>query len=138
MSITKHSIFLALLLLSSFIIAKNLSKKSSLRSNKSSNGEKIFDLDCLEVSLDNDKLVAKCKNFSKRVNLNNKLENDDGKLKFKNNGNFSQNCFDCSLNIEEVLEMKTYELRCECLDRRHDSTITSINIDSIVESEFLQ
>jgi len=132
-SITYMQGILALLLLSSFIIAKNLSKKSSFRSEKSHKINGFFEPSCGEVSFGQNKLVVKCNGNYKEVNLDQKLENNDGKLQFKNNGNYSRSWKDCSLNTEEIFEMKTYELRCECKDRRQRYRHTSINVDSLVD-----
>jgi len=139
MSRTKHSIFLTLLLLSSFIIAKNLSKKSSLKSDKSKDFDldvqtnDLFDPDCAEVSLKNNILIVTCKDQSREVNLDQKLTNNDGKLQMRNNGNYSKTCSDCSLVTEVTLDIKYHKFSCVCKDGKQNPKNTTIYVDPLLK-----
>jgi len=135
MSRTFNFIFIAIYLFSSFIYSKNLSNKSSIKSYTSPPEEEtkeLFNTSCVQVSLNQYKLTISCDDDSEELDLNELLENVNGRLKFKEYGNYSQTCSKCELLTEELFEMKTYEIQCICLNRMKNEKKTSINIDEIV------
>jgi len=138
MSKSSYFIFIAILLLSSFISAKNLSKKSSMKSYKSHSDDDYdeiddsFDIDCVNVTFRDNRVIVECDDSSKELDLNQELGNDKGKLVIKKNGNFSRNCSSCQLNTEMVSGKKSFELSCTCLDNNRGNP-SSITVDPVLK-----
>jgi len=137
-------IFIAMMLLSSFIHAKNLSKKASLKiknniSNKLKSSNKIhskdlFDPYCTEISFENNKLIVTCDEQKAEVDLSQKLANNDGNLEINEKGKFFETCIDCEAYSEEIFDEDFYYVACECSDNNHNQKQTSVQVNPFLEN----
>jgi len=109
---------MTLLLLLSFTHAKNLSKNTSKSNSDTSKNNKsdceTIDQICTYVSLNDNKLSISCNDKLNEIDLNEKLGFINNRLRFKSNGNYSQNCSNCALITDEIFCVNTYEISCLC------------------------
>lgn len=81
---------------------------------------------CIYITFNGTTLNAQCKNRDgvnqgSRLDLNQCITNDNGALKFRNNGQFGKSCQNCKLNGND--------LSCECKDIGGTFRNASINLN---------
>ena len=104
--------------------------KRKLDFNEHLTGSDNFKIFCSQFNVVNSRyLEAKCvKNqIPEKLDLDECFTNNNGKLFFKENGNFSKSCKDCSIEDDSEKD-GNYVMKCECKDLQGNYANTTINL----------